>query len=119
MANPFGSNQRPAYTDPIVEGGTYVYEHKDQNGNVVSTETATISGTETDITSGRVSGNLYHFRRGNMFALVTEGTESFAQWTLVSAPSKAAAASHVRAHKAALDQAEQDLKDAKAARKAS
>ena len=119
MGSPFGSITTPADTDPVIDGGTYMFEVKDASGEVVAIETGIIMGTWRDLITGRTEGNLYHFKRGSQPFRVCEGTASMAAWTLVSAPSKTAATHARNAYKAKKEAEAQAKLDAAEARKAS
>jgi hypothetical protein len=115
MASPFGSTTALAETEPVIDGGVYEFEHKDADGEVAAIERGTVMGTWTDLASGRVQGNLYHYRRGSQPFRITEGTASFSQWKLVSAPTKGAAKSAKATYKARLAAEEAELAEAKLA----
>lgn len=78
-------------TDPVVEGGAYVHE--------VTGESGYIMGITTDPRSGKVSGNLYTFRRGNLPSIVTENSPTMEKWKLVRAGSDKTANGLVGAHR--------------------
>ena len=117
MASPFGSQTKKADTDPGIDGAVYEFEHKDQDGKVVALERGTIHGTWTDLESGVVQGNLYHYKRGGNIFRVTEGTESFSQWKLISAPSKTAATHARNVYKAKIAEAAAKVEEERAANK--
>lgn len=76
-------------TAPIVNGGSYT--RTAQDGTVVEGLMAGVNRYKDKQGREMVDGQLYTFNRGNIPQQVREGTESFAGWELVTAPSKSAA----------------------------
>jgi hypothetical protein len=80
-----------ALTDPIIDGASYTH--------AVTGETGVIMGTLLDERTGKTSGNLYTFRRGNLPTLVTENSPSMGEWKLARAGSEKTAQGLVGAHR--------------------
>ena len=78
-----GSINNERETAPLVNGGVYEYTHA--GGQV---EQGTIMGTMYDPTTGKTQGLLYSFSRGPVPFVVQEGTETMADWKLVSRPKR-------------------------------
>ncbi len=78
-------------TDPVVEGGSYVHDVTGESGHIM--------GIATDPRSGKTSGNLYTFRRGNLPSIVTENSPTMQKWKLVRAGSEKTAHGLVGAHR--------------------
>lgn len=81
-----GSINHKAKTHPIINGASYLFIHPDGKQ-----EFGSIMGSVYDAEKDVTWGYMYSAVRGPIPQKVQEGTESMAQWKLISIPSEKAA----------------------------